>query len=134
MISIDLSSSYLGFETLMTKSTTMNWYKNGYDHHIWVPLIPTCYIGQVFFKSLEVICLGNPSLIGYLEQLLQQAISPIDQITQGTLQNSSSYAYMIYHEPKKSRELEFSKLVDGGWPNEFIWSKLGLPRPYLLQF
>jgi len=41
---------------------------------------------------------------------------------------------MIYHEPKKSRELQVSKLVDGGWPDEFIWSKLGLPRPYLLHF
>ena len=41
---------------------------------------------------------------------------------------------MIYHEPRKSRELEISKLVDGGWPDEFIWSKLGLPRPYILQF
>ena len=41
---------------------------------------------------------------------------------------------MIYQEPIKSRELEISKLVDGGWPDGFIWSKLGLPRPYLLQF
>ena len=41
---------------------------------------------------------------------------------------------MVYHEPRKSRELEISKLVDGGWPDEFISSKLGLPRPYLLQF
>ncbi|KAI5406024.1 hypothetical protein KIW84_052688 [Lathyrus oleraceus] len=69
---------------------------------------------------LEVICLGNPSLTGYLELLLQQAISPIDQISQGTLQNSSYYGYMIYHEPRKSRELKVSNLVDGGWPDEFI--------------
>ena len=41
---------------------------------------------------------------------------------------------MIYHELSKSRELKISKLVDGGWPDEFIWLKLGLPRPYLLQF
>ena len=41
---------------------------------------------------------------------------------------------MIYHEPRKSKELKVSKLVDGDWPDEFILSKLGLPRPYLLQF
>ena len=41
---------------------------------------------------------------------------------------------MIHHEPIKSRELKISKLVDGGWPDEFILSKLGLPRAYLLQF
>ena len=41
---------------------------------------------------------------------------------------------MIYHDPRKSKELKVSKMVGGGWPNEFISSKLDLPRPYLLQF
>ena len=40
---------------------------------------------------------------------------------------------MIPHESQKSRELQASKLVHGGWPKEFIWSKLGFPRPYLMQ-
>ena len=133
MISIDLSSSYLGFETLMTKSTTMNWSKNGYEHHIWVPLIPTCYIDQVFFKSLRVICLGNPSLTGYLVWLLQQLSSTFDKICQGILHITSSYTYMILHESQKSRECQASKLVHGGWLEKFNWSKLGFPRPYLLQ-
>ena len=41
---------------------------------------------------------------------------------------------MISHESKKSRELQVSKFVDGGWPDEFIWLKLGPPTPYLQQF
>ena len=41
---------------------------------------------------------------------------------------------MILHESQKSREYQASKLVHGGWPEKVNWSKLGFPRPYLLQF
>ena len=134
MLTYALSSSYLWFETLNARSSIKNSFIIVSKYHIWIPMIFTCYFYQEIIKSLELVCLRNPNSSGYLVWLLQQVSSIIDQVFQVILHISSSYAYVILHESQKSRECQASKMVHGGWSEKIYWSKLGFPRPYLLQF
>ena len=103
-------------------------------HHIWIPMIFIYHFDQEVIKILKLVCLENPNSSRYLVWLPQQVSSTFDQIFQGIINIKSSYTYIILHESQRSRELQICKLVQGGWLEKVNWSKLGFPRPYILQF